>query len=517
MSDPEITLETPRLSAEPGGQARTVVTIRNVGTIVEGFRLQVVGEPAAWAEIAPPEVQVYPDQSATAVVVFTLPSGATAASGTMAFGVRAQSVVDPAAAAVAEGDLDVGRVFGLQSKLTPVTSTGRWSGSHRIELTNWGNAPLRLKLVASDPDEKLAFLLSPDVLDLPIGGSGAAKVKVKTRHPSLRGSQQRLPFQIVGEPDPPEPRPVGAMAHLPDPRRATLDGALNQKPILSRLVVAAATVLVLAAGGLTAYALTHRAKPEDTVLATGAPGTPKVTVVATAPDAVQISWDTQPNVDSYKLFTVAEDGKVSGVQELDGALATQTVDKLKPATKHCFQLQAVRADTASLLSDVACTTTLPAGTSGGSGAPASGSAGSGAGGSGGAGGGGAGGGAGGGSGAPGQSSGSSDPAGGGGGGAGTGLFSPGQYVNVLFITQAGDAEAKPRADAKAKALSTPQQPAAVLRTTDYPKLRLFEGGKKPSDSYLVYVGPFPDKATAQQFCAANPQVSTTCLPVQPSP
>jgi len=28
---------------EPGGQARTTVTVRNTGTIVEGFRITVVG------------------------------------------------------------------------------------------------------------------------------------------------------------------------------------------------------------------------------------------------------------------------------------------------------------------------------------------------------------------------------------------------------------------------------------------------------------------------------------------
>ena len=163
MTDPIIQLETTQLSVEPGGQGRTLVTVRNLGNIVEGFRLQVLGEGVSeWSEVTPAEVQVYPEQEATAVVVFSPPAGNTTRSGTFPFAVRAESVVDPDTSAVAEGDLEIGRVFGLQTKITPVTSSGRWRGKHFLEITNWGNAPVQLKLTATDPDEKLAFLIGPE-------------------------------------------------------------------------------------------------------------------------------------------------------------------------------------------------------------------------------------------------------------------------------------------------------------------------------------------------------------------
>ena len=103
----------------------------------------------------------------------------------------------PETSAVAEGDLEIGRVFGLQSKITPVTSSGRWRGKHFLEITNWGNAPVQLNLAASDPDGKLAFLIGPELLDLPLGVTGHAQFRVRTLKPFLRGAQVRLPFQLV--------------------------------------------------------------------------------------------------------------------------------------------------------------------------------------------------------------------------------------------------------------------------------------------------------------------------------
>ena len=84
MTDPIIQLETTQLSVEPGGQGRTLVTVRNLGNIVEGFALQVLGEGVSeWSEVTPAEVQVYPEQEATAVVVFSPPAGNTTRSGTL--------------------------------------------------------------------------------------------------------------------------------------------------------------------------------------------------------------------------------------------------------------------------------------------------------------------------------------------------------------------------------------------------------------------------------------------------
>src|SRR5262245_1437903 len=42
MPDPVVSLETPALTVEPGGQTTTTVVVRNPGTIVENYRIDVL-------------------------------------------------------------------------------------------------------------------------------------------------------------------------------------------------------------------------------------------------------------------------------------------------------------------------------------------------------------------------------------------------------------------------------------------------------------------------------------------
>jgi len=109
VTDPVLRLEPSRVSVQPGAQARIVVTISNPGTVVEGYDVDVVAAvPLPWVEVQPPTVSVYPQQEATAVVVFSPPSGPGAPGGLFPFGVRARSQIEGGGSAVAEGVLVVG-------------------------------------------------------------------------------------------------------------------------------------------------------------------------------------------------------------------------------------------------------------------------------------------------------------------------------------------------------------------------------------------------------------------------
>ncbi len=362
VADPILRLEPTRLGVEPGGQATLVVTVTNSGTIVEGYSIDVVSTiPMPWVQVNPPTLQVYPQQDATAVIVFSPPAGPGAPGGTLPFGVRVWSEVEGGGSAVAEGDLDVGSVSGLQAKLTPMASSGRWSGRHTLKVSNWGNAPARLRISPEDPDQSLGFLVSPDVLDIPLGGEAVTRLRVRTRHPTLRGTTQRLPFQVACEPDPPPqlvgPRPTGST-----PGRPVVDGAFNQKPILTRTVVAVAGLVLLAGAGAAAYLLT---RPGSTPAAqTQQLDAPSGLQAAVTPGIVTFTWNAAADVDSYKLVQVAPvnneapifDSPVPGNPALlESKIQVQTADD------YCYQLIAVKKGAAdSAPSDQACvTTTLP--------------------------------------------------------------------------------------------------------------------------------------------------------------
>jgi hypothetical protein len=536
VADPVIRLDSDRVSVEPGGQAQVGVTILNPGSIVEGYRLDVVGEgPSTWAEVTPAEISVYPQAEAKAFVTFHPPGGNAAPSGTSPFGVRVRSTVDADASAVAEGDVEIGKVFGLQAKIVPVTSSGRWRGRHTLQLSNWGNAPAKLRVVASDPDEALGFYVRPDVVELPLGGTGIARVSVRTRKPFLRGNRVRLPFQIVAEradtgPDIAPPLPYA------DPTRPVVDGAFNQKPILSKAVVALLGLVLVAGLGLGAYAMFFLKSPTDPGLGgAGPPTKPVLSVETKGPDAVLVSWEPIDGVETYRLFSVDPESKTAlGQDNIQAGQNGKLVEKLQPVTTYCYQLSAVRGGLEGPLSDEKCTRTEqplpgtktpspggattagPSGTAppspGASGPPVSGAPPT----------------VGqppgqqptqpGGSLPPGASSapvpsasvpGATAPPGG-------GPFAGGRWVAVADLAPEG-AAAQPRMAATAAKLASIQPPPQILRSADYPNMK---GAIQPTGPVLmVAVGPFDTPDQAQALC---PQIKAAtgdpiCLLFQPQP
>ena len=59
-------LDTTDVQLDPGDVIAIPVQVQNTGDIVEGYRIDVVGVPSAWAEVEPETFSLYPGTSATA-------------------------------------------------------------------------------------------------------------------------------------------------------------------------------------------------------------------------------------------------------------------------------------------------------------------------------------------------------------------------------------------------------------------------------------------------------------------
>jgi uncharacterized membrane protein YgcG len=227
-----------------------------------------------------------------------------------------------------------------------------------VQLSNWGNAPAKLTLTATNADEALGFLIRPDVVELALGGEARAMVWVRTKTPRLRGATTRIPFTVTGEPvdAPAQQGPASPYGGTPD--RPTVDGAINQKPILTTGAVMLLALVLLALGGGVAWALTRPPPAQATFQELGPPETPsEVKVEPTGPDSVRVGWKAVPNISGYRVVQVLPDDSKIGSQDVPMTDTAKTVGELTPATNVCFAVQALRGDLSSPFSEKVCVDT----------------------------------------------------------------------------------------------------------------------------------------------------------------
>ena len=227
------------LAVPPGGEASCELTVDNRSDIVEGYRLEVLGDAARWASVEPATLSVYPGGNATARVVFRIPRSPAVPAAEVPFAVRVLPVERPDTAVVPEGVLRVGAYVDTTAELHPHLSKARRKARHDVEIDNRGNAPLRVDLSATDPDGALALKVRPAHLVIPPGRAALGQVTVRHRGLRWKGQPASRPFQVKVEADDGVPR--------------VLDGNSVQQPLLSRWIpkaLAILLVLALVAAGL---------------------------------------------------------------------------------------------------------------------------------------------------------------------------------------------------------------------------------------------------------------------------
>jgi Fibronectin type III domain len=360
VADPLISLDTEHISAQPGGEARVIATVKNPGRRVEGYTIHVLGPLAPYSKVIPPEVSVYTGDEKMARVEISPPTAPAVPSGLHPFAVIARSTIDPNASAVAEGTIEIGQVFDLQAKIIPVNSSGRWRGRHVMQISNWGNAPAQLQVEAFDQDNEIGFYLNPKSLDLPPGRTATVRVLARARHPSLRAGPVQRPFQAVVEQRAGEAAPPpAAAAGFGDPSRQVVPAFLTQKPILSKGLITILALLLVGIIALITYLLLWRPDIQNMELAPrGSPPKPKLTVTSTGPDSVGLAWRPIDQVERYNLLHVdCKTNNVTKPEALDAAQNAYIVTGLKPDSEVCFRLSATRAALTGPQSDTVRTRT----------------------------------------------------------------------------------------------------------------------------------------------------------------
>src|SRR6202521_5016070 len=231
------TLASKAVTVTPGGEAVSEVRVRNSGTVVDQFTLEVLGDASAWAIVEPAVIPLFPGAEAVARVRFKPPKSSSVPARAVPFAVRVKSREDSRASLVEEGVVEVGPFNDTFAELIPRTAKGRSRAHARLALDNRGNVRINARLTAADPDRKLNFTITPPALTAEPGTASFASIRINPRQRFLSGPPKLAPYKVNVHQD-----------GLPT---ITVDGSMQQEGLiptwlLPAVVALAALFLVLA-------------------------------------------------------------------------------------------------------------------------------------------------------------------------------------------------------------------------------------------------------------------------------
>ncbi len=188
-----IRIEPDDQTVDPGREAVFTVHVVNQSGVVDRVALDVLGPAGGWARLDPPAVALFPGTDATATVVIAPPLGTPL--GPVPFGIRATAETS-GFAEVGEANLNVGASRSVEAELRPRTATGKRRATSVVVLHNLGNAPTKVQVVATDPDDAIVFDAPSSVQ---IGPGMTAEMPLRMRLPSREKQGATLPYQVLVE------------------------------------------------------------------------------------------------------------------------------------------------------------------------------------------------------------------------------------------------------------------------------------------------------------------------------
>jgi len=230
------TLASKAVAVTPGGEAVSEVRIRNSGTVVDQFTLEVLGDASAWAIVEPAVIPLFPGAEAVARIKFKPPKSSSVLAKATPFAVRVKSREDARASLVEEGVVEVGPFNDTFAELIPRTAKGSSRARAQLALDNRGNVRINARLTAADPDRKLNFTITPPVVTAEAGTASFASIRLSPRQRFLAG--------------PPKINPYKVHVHQDGLPTITVDGTMQQEGLippwlLPALIGLAALILVL--------------------------------------------------------------------------------------------------------------------------------------------------------------------------------------------------------------------------------------------------------------------------------
>ena len=252
----------------PGGAATVMVEVRNLGSVVDRYRLEILGMDPAWVTVSPASIELFPPRDAADTVRgelartdappsvgrFTVsihpPRSSAATAGPWTFGAKVQSEHDPGNRLVEEGTVVFLPFGALEADLRPAIAAGRFGARTTLVVANRGNRPESVEVIGSDRADKISFDIRPPALSLAAGESANVPIRLSAGGAKLVGGTDTRAFNVL------------VRAASADTPPVALTGTLEKRPIIpSGLPVAIATLFALGLGAFAVWAAFIRSGP----------------------------------------------------------------------------------------------------------------------------------------------------------------------------------------------------------------------------------------------------------------
>src|SRR5213593_646653 len=287
MSTLAITVNAPGVQVMPGQATSFTVEVRNLGSVVDRYRCEIVGMDPSWVTVSPASLELFParelderagrgSDSPPTVGRFSVavhpPRSSAATAGGWPIGAKVSSEHDPGNRMVEEATITFLPFGALDADLRPSFMGGRFSASTSVHLTNAGNRAEAVTIAGTDRAERLDFKIDRPLLTLAPGETVNVKLKVSGGDVKLVGGADTRPFTIDVKTNSYDTAPV------------SLSGTYEKRAIVpAGLPVAGATLAALAMGGFAVYSAFLAPKTGNVANETTAPISASPSAAAAAP------------------------------------------------------------------------------------------------------------------------------------------------------------------------------------------------------------------------------------------
>ena len=220
-----------RVEVAPGSRATAQLTIRNTGSVVDEFHVDILGPAAAWTTANPAVIPLFPGAEATVELTFAPLLDSATATGEVDVAVKVSSKEDPDGSAVEELVVMVGGFSDSFAELVPRTIRGARSAKTELAIDNRGNGRIEASASGVEADGALRFEIEPPGFSVQPGGANFARVEVRPNKRFLRGPDRTYPFKVVTD-----TKGAGTL---------TADGLFVQRAVLPHWLVRLLLALIL--------------------------------------------------------------------------------------------------------------------------------------------------------------------------------------------------------------------------------------------------------------------------------